>query len=153
MSIRKELSLKLFIGFLTGSLAGILMTTYLTSLGADDGMVYCYVPELAEAVGDNLLAFTLTVIVSGLYGMAGVGCTIFYSFEKWSLLKATVLHFLVPCGAFYITGFILRWWSPCVLADNLFMLGFFVLVYFIIWIANYYSLKGRIRRINRKMMK
>ena len=40
-----------------------------------------------------------------------MGFTVVYDIEKWSILRATVTHFLIANGMMILTATILKWWN------------------------------------------
>ncbi len=142
------------IGFGLGVIIGTIITCVSATYSYADGVTHICAVELVEACGGNeLAAFVIQAIVSGLMGLEGMGLSVVYRIEEWSLLKATVVHFAVTVTCFYATAFSLCWWTVKDVGMNLFMLGIFLAEYVLIWVINYLVSKARIARINKDLKK
>lgn len=140
------------LGFALGMLLGTVITAVTSTLEYADGTVYLCTREFNAFVGDPLLAFVIQAVVSGLYGIVGMGGSSVYRIEEWSLLKATVIHFIVTVTCYYITSFFLRWISPADVLDCFIMFMLFLIPYVIIWVSKYFSYKSQIKEINRELV-
>ena len=139
------------IGFAEGVIVGVIVTAILTTVDMADGTLYLCTPDFTALVGDPLLAFVVQVVVSGLLGVVAMGSSAVYSIEEWSLLKATLIHFVTAMTAFFVVAFFLRWLRPQDIGYNLAIFGILVLVYFLIWLCNFLSYKAQIEEINREL--
>ena len=88
------------------------------------------------------------LIGSGLYGAVAMGGSIVYQFERWGLLKATLVHYTLTLAAFLITNAALNWFPASVLAIVLIP---FTVVYFIIWLVQYLRWKKTIQEMNQDL--
>lgn len=141
-------------GFVLGILVCTIITAVTSSIGS--GEVKLCNPHFAKAVGNYALALFLQTVISGLYGAVVMGATIVYDIEpedikKWSILKATVTHCVITFSSYYITGFVLRWFSIKNVKENLIMLLIFIIVYTSIWLINYLSYRKEVKRFNEKL--
>ena len=68
--------------------------------------------QASEELGNELAAFLLQAIVSGVYGAVGMGASTVYWIEEWSIVKATVVHFIATISMFLLTSGFLKWSSP-----------------------------------------
>ena len=152
MSFRNRVIFLASIGFALGTLIGTVITAVSATMTYADGTLYLCTKEFNDFIKDPLLAFVVQAVVSGLYGMIAMGGSAVYSIEEWSLLKATVSHFLLTVCCYYITAFFCRWISPANIADCLFMLVLFVIPYLVIWLSSYLSYRSQIMEINRELM-
>ena len=135
----KQLKTKLTIRALLGAVIGMLISA---ALCAFDG----YSKELFL----NPPAFFLQIVGSGIFGAVANGGAIVYDIESWSLLKATVLHYILAIGGFVVTSLLLGWFGGTIL---LIMVGIMTLIYIGIWLFNYLIWKREIRKINEGLGK
>ena len=90
------------------------------------------------------------IVVGSLYGAIPVSTTVFYEIEKWSLLRATISHFLVTFISFYAVAILDGWFEPW--SKPLYItLAIMVAVYFVIWITNYMHYKRVVDDMNEEL--
>lgn len=138
-------------GFALGMMLGTIITAVSTTMEYADGTVYLCTKEFNSFIGDPLLAFVIQALVSGIYGMIAMGGSSVYYIENWSILRATVSHFIATVSCYYITAFFLRWISPSVF-DCFIMFMLFLIPYFIIWLSKYLSYRSQINEINKELI-
>lgn len=139
-------------GFALGIMLGTVITAVTTTMEYADGNVYLCSKEFNAFIGNPLLAFVVQALVSGIYGMIGMGGSSVYYIEKWSILRATVSHFIVTVGCYYLTAFFLRWISPSAVSDCFIMFLLFLIPYLMIWLNKYLSYKSQINEINKELI-
>ena len=140
------------VGFGLGSIFGILLTAILVTLTISDGTLYLCVPEFVVFVGGSpLTAFVIQAVMSGLLGATGMGGSAVYGIEEWSLLRATLTHASAVFFMYFLTGFLLRWFSLENPEDLIITTVIYVAIYIGIWLKNYLSYKSQIEEINRNL--
>ena len=140
------------LGFALGMMLGTVITAVTATMEYADGTVYLCSKEFNAFIGDPLLAFVIQALVSGIYGMIGMGGSSVYYIERWSILRATVSHFIATVSCYYITAFFLRWISPSAVSDCFIMFILFLIPYLIIWISKYLLYKSQINEINKELI-
>ena len=139
--LKKALLLSV-IGFVIGVLIGA-MFLYFNNPKAFSG-------------SESTLAIVLHFLVSGIYGGLVWGFVVVYDIEHWSVLRATLTHFLITCGSFcgfYALGIALDWIGLPPVGDILIFAAVFIGVYFIIWLIMYLSYRRKIRKLNEDLQK
>ena len=96
--------------------------------------------------GNELIAFIIQSIVSGLYVGCCFGGSVLYDIEDWSILRATITHFIITFGLFNITAIFLKWYSPSIVSNIIFF-GIMVVIYFLIWLIQYLIYKREVKKI------
>ena len=76
-----------------------------------------------------------------------MGTMVLYDIEEWSLLRATVTHFLIVTGVMLLACFVLKWFEPWSTAFWI-MLAVVAVGYFIVWLIIYRCYKKQIRKLN-----
>ncbi len=125
----------------------VFMSTLGFSLGLMIGAVM-YVIFASDAEMSNRGALMAQLIGSGIYGAIAMGGTVVYEIESWSLLRATLTHYITTFASFFVAAFSLKWF------DGLGMLIAFLLfsaAYFVVWIIQYITWKQEIRKINEEL--
>ena len=132
-----ELKDKLLIRALIGAILGMLISLFICTFGND----------LSELEGHKLYLI-IQVIGSGIYGAIPMGGTICYEIEKWSPLKATLIHYCMTMAAFMITNVLLEWFSLSII---IYVLLAMTIGFFMIWFAEYIGWKKTIKRMNHDL--
>ena len=124
------------VGFALGMLVGV-------------GILYWACPSAfaGEAGPGALIAHFLS---SGLYGAVGVGATVMYDIERWSITRATLTHLCVTLGGLYALGLAQGWLALTVFGFLVPTLGF-IAAYALIWLVQWLSLRGKVRKMNRNL--
>ncbi len=151
MSFRSRVITLAAFGFALGMFIGIVLTMVLVTRDMADGSLYFCVPEFTEAVGDPVKAFIIEALLSGLLGAVGMGGSAVYGLESWSILKATIVHFILTVIANFSVCYALKWLSPLDIPGNIIMLIIFIAVYVIIWLSNYFAARFRVSEINNEL--
>ncbi|MBR5336637.1 MAG: DUF3021 domain-containing protein [Lachnospiraceae bacterium] len=90
-------------------------------------------------------------LVGGIYAAWAMGGSTMYDIESWSILRCTLTHFITTLLAFYLMGTIQDGWL--VIGSSLFWIvtAAFVVAYIIIWLAQYFSYKRKVKRMNEEL--
>ncbi len=153
MNLKKKFLTLAAIGFPFGMVICLIITTVISTLSTKDASISLCSEDLVTALGSKALAIVVQELVSGVFGSLILGTTVVYGIEKWSILKSTAIHFCVSMSMYYVTAFTLRWLYPKNIAENLTMLAILIVVYIIIWLANYLSYKKEVRKLNSELEK
>ncbi len=124
---------------------------FLSMLGFSIGLLIGAVTYVTFAPDGEMLnrgALMAQLIGSGIYGAIAMGGSVVYEIESWSLLRATVTHYVTTFASFFVVNFLLKWFDGLTV---LIAFLFFTAAYFIIWIIQYTSWKRQIKRINQEL--
>lgn len=148
MSLKKWAVILGLIGFGMGSVFCTVISTFISTLSAGDGNLYVMSQAYLHRIGNPLIAFLLELFVSGVFVAIEMACTVVYSIESWSILKATLVHLGVCYAAMLPTAFFLGWLSPGNIKGCVIMLSMCLAGYFMIWLSFYISYKIELKKIN-----
>lgn len=148
MRLRSWAAILGLIGFGVGGILCTLYTMVINSFPMEDGQLHLCNPEFVEQVGSVQQAILLQLLISGVYFSIVMACIVVFAFERWSLLKATAVHFVVSFSAFFITAFRLHWMSLSDLPRCAIALILGLISYCIVWIIFYRSTKSDVDEIN-----
>ena len=95
-------------------------------------------------------ALIVCLVSSGLYGALGMGATVAYDIERWSITRATLTHLFVALGGLYALGMAQGWLTLSVLGFLVPTLGF-IAAYFLIWLVQCLSYRRKVSQMNRTM--
>ena len=115
------------------------------------GFWYLMSGEVPEA-STGLSAMVLHLLLSGVLGMVANGSSVIYEIEEWSIVRATITHFIISMGIFYVIAFSLGWFSPSDPACWI-MSVILVFVYFMIWMVHSLIFKYKVKRMNEELRK
>ena len=120
-----------------------------TLLGLFGYIAGCAVSLFFTLQSENIAIATalLYILPGGIPGAIAMGTMVLYDIEEWSLLRATVTHFLIVTGVMLLACFVLKWFEPWSTAFWI-MLAVVAIGYFIVWLIIYRCYKKQIRKLN-----
>ncbi len=95
-------------------------------------------------------ALITCLVTSGLYGALGMGATVTYDIERWSISRATLTHLFIALGGMYALGLAQGWLTFSVYGFLVPTLGF-IAAYFLIWLVQCLSYRRKVSQMNRTM--
>lgn len=141
---------KLLFRSLFGAPIGVtisLIITIIFSLCLGHGEYFPAPHELIDWCANETTAVIVQMLCSLLVGAICGGSSVIWEMEKWSLLKQTLIHFAVIAVPFFGVGYIMHW-LPHHLYGALGYIGGFILVYLIMWLSIYFSIKWKVKKMN-----
>lgn len=144
---------KIILSCVFGAMLGLTIAVVITiviSASLHDGKYYAVPPELISACGNEINAVIIQTILSLLYGAAWGGASWIWSIDRWSILRQTITH-LVICSAATFPVAYFAYWMPHSVSGVLTYFGMFLVIYLIIWLSQYSSMKKRLQQINEKL--
>jgi len=142
----KKYIARLFTGIAIG-IAATQIIAVIVSVCIGNGVFYPYYPIMERVYGNSLNATLVQLLSSALYGGVFGLSTFVFTKDSWSLVKQTIVHFLIITITCLVSGW-LSFWYPHKLLGVLIALGEYVITYFIIWFCIYSSYKKSISKIN-----
>lgn len=142
---RKILNCCIF-GALFGLALQVLVTVLLSYLRGD-GTYNRVSYHLLQIYGNELNAVTAQYLSAMVIGMIWSAASLIYRETDWSLLKQMVIHFLLCVTPSLMIAYIMGWMTPT-LDGFLGHLGWFLVIYLVVWTAQYNRVKKRIAQMN-----
>lgn len=106
-----------------------------------------YSDLLFSRMGGNASAATAVYILGcGLYGSACMTGTAFYDIERWPLLLATGLHYLIVVLGSLVCYWFLGWGAR--FSDWLIIAAIQTVIFFLIWFVMYRKYKAEVKELN-----
>ena len=116
-----------------------------------NGEYYPGIPSFLNQYDSMLIAITVQTLIYMSLGIIQSFSTDIMNNQKRSLLSNTIIHFSIIFLPLLIVAYILHWGRDLL---GLLVIGFSILVvYFIIWIVSYLSIKSQIDKINQTILK
>ena len=138
---------------LIGAPLGLAISTMITiaiSLIIGDGRFYAVVPDLITDCGSEINAVLLQAVCSLLYGAAWAGASLIW--EQWSLLRQSVTHLVICSLATFPIAYMMHWIKHSVFGGVLYF-GIFFVIYLVIWLSQYWTIKKRVMQMNEKVQR
>jgi len=148
MTLKKAM-LRGILGFPLGIFLAVTITM-LISIIKGTGQYYSVVPELINRTHNEVNAFVLQYILSGLLGFAFAAGSAVFEVEDWSITKQTVIHFFISTIAIFPIAYTCRWMDNSVGGIATYI-SVFILTYAIVWVVQYSVWKKKIKEINGKL--
>ncbi|MGN1146850.1 MAG: DUF3021 domain-containing protein [Lachnospiraceae bacterium] len=136
-----------------GMLAGIVLSYLITiciSLTFGTGEYYPCVPSLVTQVGSPIGAVIVQTVLSAVLGAVFGGASVIWEIDSWSILKQSLIYFLLSCIAMLPTAYLAHWMEHS-LRGILQYVGIFVAIFLFVWLVQYFSWKIKIRKLNKHL--
>ena len=138
------------IGLFVCHLILIIISVFINLFTLRKGEFFSAPPSLITLCGNELNAVIIQTICSLIMGAAFAGASVIWEVENWSLLKQTILHFLVISVSTLPIAYFM-YWIPHTFRGILIYIAIFFFIYFTIWIGRYFTMKKKIQAINDKI--
>ena len=146
---------KILFRSLVGAPVGVtisLIITIIFSLCTGHGEYFPAPHELVDWCGGNATTAVIVQMLCSLFiGAVGGGSSVIWEIEKWSLLKQTLIHFAVIAVPFIGISYVMNW-LPHYIYGALGYTGAFIAMYVIMWCSIYFSIKSKIKKLNKQLM-
>lgn len=126
------------------------LITLFISVLKGDGKYYFVAPALISDYGSELNAMLVQSAASLLLGASWGGASLIWEFERMSLLKQTISHFIICSVVNLLTAYFLHW-LPSSFTGAALYFGVFSAIYILFWIISYWKIKRYIMKINSKL--
>lgn len=121
------------LGFMYGVFIGQTIIL-INSLLAGDGNFYALTTYLVDHTKTKMAAAFIQYLITGLIGTTFAAGSAIFEAESWSLLKRTIVHFVITSVVMYLAGFFCGWF-PHTVVSTLLWFGVFIVVYIIFWVS------------------
>ena len=140
---------------LIGSLVAIVIShliAIIISLIIGDGNFYPTSLGFTKVCDTLPGAALLQFITMSFFGAACGGVSSIYRISKWSLLKRTVIHFIILTTTSLVTA-LLAGWIPFYVSSIIIYLAIFILIYVIMWLVIYFTTLKEVKELNNTLLK
>lgn len=148
-NLKKKAINRLLIGFPMGIAIGVAITI-VSSLFFGKGYYSAVVPSFAADMGSEINAVVLQFFLSGVLGSVYALCSVVWDIEHWSVLKQTVVNFLLMSITMVAVAYTCHWMKHTFIGVLQYM-GIFVFIYIAIWVSIFSYLKKSVDSINKKI--
>ncbi len=148
--MKKKILFRSFFGAPIGVTISLIITV-IFSLCTGQGEYYPAPPALVDWCGGNeTTAVIVQMICSMIVGAVCGGASVIWEIEKWNLLKQTLINFAVIAVPFFGLGYIMNW-MPHHIYGALGYVGGFAGGYVVMWCAIYFSIKAKLKKMNKQL--
>ncbi len=151
MTLKKAL-LRGLLGAPLGVFIGYTITILISFFNMENAIFYPVVPQLAEEMGNEIIAVTVQYVLSAILGFAFAMGSAVFEVEEWSITKQTTIHFIISTIAMFPIAYF-TYWMEHTFWGILSYIIVFILIYISIWALQMYFWKKRIKGINDKIQK
>lgn len=137
------------LGFPLGVFIGYTITI-LISLFAADGYYSPCAPALVDEFGNEISAVVFQSLLCGLLGVSFGAASVIWEKDNWSILKQTVIYFLIALITMLPIAYFTHWMEHSV-SGFLVYVGIFAAIFVFMWVVQYCIWKSKIKSINKKM--
>lgn len=127
----------LFVGLFVGNLISFL---------SSDHVFPWVAPEFAQQIGNGTVAFLLQSLIYALDGAVCMGGMVLYDIDEWSLLRATLTHYVIVVLAYLLMSLLLCFSNS--VWETLIILGIMTVIFFIIWLIIYLVYRKQVKELN-----
>ena len=145
----KKFIKRALLGFIYGIFIGQTILI-LESLMMRDGNFYPVATSLVNLAGTKIGAVIIQYFLTGLLGTTFAATTVIFEMDNWSLIRQTLLHFIITSIVMYIAGFLCGWF-PHTVVSTLIWFGVFIVVYVIFWISFSSYYKKKVQKMNEAL--
>ncbi|MGM2834162.1 DUF3021 domain-containing protein [Bacillus cereus group sp. Bce025] len=92
----------------------------------------------------------MSLVTANIEGLIFSYASFIFEKEEWSILKQTMIHFIVLLGTFLPTAIWIGW-VPNRFGPILVCIGSFIVIYFIIWLMMTLYWKRKIEKLNHQL--
>lgn len=92
----------------------------------------------------------IQLVVANIIGIIFSVASFVFEREEWSLLKQTIIHFIILLGTFLPVALWMGW-VPNHASAILICVGSFIIIYFVIWFAMTIYWKKKIESLNHQL--
>ncbi len=147
--MKKKLILRCALGFPIGVTIGQIISIIISLIWANGYYAPC-VPELADAMGNEVNAVILQTALCGLLGIGFSASSIIWEIEHWNLVKQTGIYFLAVSAIMMPIAYF-TYWMEHSLIGFLSYLGIFALIFVIVWVIQVTIGRKNIRKMNENL--
>lgn len=145
----KEIVKRGLLGFMIGVFIGETILIF-NSILAGTGVFYPINPLFISMEGAQLTRVIIQYILTGVIGMMFAASSVIFQIEDWSLLKQTVIHFVIASVVMYVCGFVCNWF-PHNLKNTLIWFAVFIVFYAVFWLGFTLYYRITVKKINEAM--
>lgn len=137
------------LGFLIGLFITVLIPV-LISFFIGDGRYYPIVPNFIEQCGNEINTAAIQYLLGGIMGFGGAASSVVFEYDKFSILKQSVIHFIIISISILPIAYICHWMEHSLWGIVKYF-AIFIIIYIVIWAIEYLVWRNKIKIMNEKL--
>ncbi len=109
-------------------------------------------PALSAVMGNEINAVIVQALLCGLIGVSFAASSVIWDIEHWSLIKQTVIYFLINAIIMMPAAYFLYWMERSI-KGFLTYFTMFALIFIIVWLISFAIARYNVRRMNENLNK
>ncbi len=144
----KKVLARTFIGLPVGIAIGNVITVMISLMNGNEYFVCT--PEFVELVGNEAAAAAIQTLLCGIMGMGFAGASLVWESEKLSIVAQSGICLGIYAAVLLPTAYFTSWMEHSAVGI-LSYFGIFAASFVVVWLAQYFVLKNRIKAINARL--
>ena len=149
ISLKKQALLRAIYFFPVGILIGYIITIISSFIYGNGHYIPCS-PNFIKMIGNEINAIILQSILCGIIGSSFGSFSIIFDIEKWSLLKQTIVYFIITLIIMMYISYFAHWIEHS-LKGILMQFISFTIFFIIFWTIQFLIYKNNINKINKNI--
>lgn len=144
--MKRQIILRGIFGIPVGITIGYLIGIVISFIWAEGYYVPC-VPDLAEAMGNEINGVILQTLLSGLLGAGFAAGSVIWEIERWGIVKQTGVYFVIISVIMMPIAYVLYWMEHSI-HGFISYFGIFALIFAVIWAIEFAVGRYMVKRMN-----
>lgn len=149
--MKKKIVLRTIVGFPIGIAIGNIITVIISLFWGDGSYIVC-TDEFIELIGNEAVAAAVQALLCGIMGGAFAATSVIWEVDNISLLKQTIICFLIYLAIMFPIAFFANWMKHSVIGVIIYI-GIFAASFVIVWLIQFLMWKNKIKSINAMLKK
>ena len=145
----KKIISQIINGILICEFVLLVISIFMSYIFLDGGFTLAN-PDLIESSASVFSASLSSICLTGLLGIVFSLASLVWKEEKFSILKRTIIHFLLTAFTISFVGYKLFWFQRSLQSLSIFFATYF-LIYLAIWFIEYTIFKRDVEKLNSKL--
>lgn len=147
--MKKKIIIRGINGFPIGIAIGFLISLLISAI-IGDGNFYPVNPLLMDKMQNEIQAVALQTLMCGILGSVSSMLSVVWNIDNWSIARQNGVYFALLSLINLPIAYIMNWMEHSAWGFIMYF-GIFCTIYIVIWLANYFIYKKKIKMINKKV--
>lgn len=149
--MKKKIAARAALGFPIGIAIGNIITV-IASLIYGGGRYFVCTEEFIDLIGNEAAAAAVQTLLCGIMGMGYAAASVIWEADNISLLKQTIICFLIYSAILFPIAYVANWMEHSVIGVIIYI-GVFAATFALIWVIQFFMWKRKVQSINAMLKK